>query len=338
MGPRRHLGATLVKDSAANLRRFVEGNLAHGIDHLLVVHDGPPDPDVRQLLEEASDVTLVVADDVWWRGDRPVTLNARQRAVANLARVLATELGFVDWLFFLDGDEVAVLDRQLLADLPADVPAVRLLPLESVTTTTGEVPSLFKHLLEKPQLRRLHRDGLIAEPRNQAYFRGHVTGKTGLRPSHDVRSWVHAVVTETDEKVPLLEHPGLRHLHFESPSYDEFVRKWTALATSGPPPAVRAARARVLETVLAAQDAPAPTREEMLRDLYAEAALDDVEELEARELLVRFDVTRPTSDHVPLTAEQHSALAQALDLVAPLPKQLFLPSTPTTDLLAALGR
>lgn len=331
-----HLGVTLVRDTAANLRRFADGNLAHGIDHLLVVHDGPPTADVLELLAARPDVTLVVADEQWWLDDRLDLLNARQRVVANLARVVSTELGFVDWMFFLDGDEVALLDRGVLAGLPADAPAVRLRPLESVTTGHGETPALFKRLLDKPELRRLVRAGLIAEPRNQAYFRGHVTGKTGIRPSHEVRSWIHAVVDEAEDKVPLAEDPGLRHLHFESPTYDEFVRKWTALATSGSPPPVRTTRAEVLETVLSARaEASEEVREQRLRELYERVALDDVATLEAMGLLEHVDVSRPSSAHVPATDEQRAALADALAVAAHLPKRLFLPRTPTVDVLAA---
>lgn len=331
-----HLGVTLVRDNVANLRRFVDGNLAHGIDHLLVVHDGPVPAEVLGLLGAHPDVTLVVADDQWWLGDRLDLLNARQRVVANLARVVSTELGFVEWMFFLDGDEVALVDRAVLARQPADVRAVRLKPLESVADARGEARALFKRLLDKPDLQRLARAGVIPAPRNQVYFRGHVTGKTAIRPSHEVRSWIHAVVDESEEKVPLAQDPGLRHLHFESPTYDEFVRKWTALATSGSPPPVRATRAEVLETVLAARAEPsAEVREQRLRELYERVALDDVATLEAMGLLERVDVERPTSTPVRITEPQRAALVDALAVAARMPKRVFLPRTPTSDVLAA---
>ena len=59
--------ASTVKDTLANLQRYVDGNLAGGADHLVVFLDAPDDPatpEVRDFLDAHPHVTCVVTDDV----------------------------------------------------------------------------------------------------------------------------------------------------------------------------------------------------------------------------------------------------------------------------------
>ena len=74
--------ASTVKDTLANVERFVDGNLAGGADHLVLFLDAPDDPatpDVRGFLDAHPHVTCVVTDDTWWTDKRPEQLNTRQR-------------------------------------------------------------------------------------------------------------------------------------------------------------------------------------------------------------------------------------------------------------------
>ena len=73
--------ASTVKDTLANVERFVDGNLAGGADHLVLFLDAPDDPatpDVRGFLDAHPHVTCVVTDDTWWTDKRPEQLNTRQ--------------------------------------------------------------------------------------------------------------------------------------------------------------------------------------------------------------------------------------------------------------------
>ena len=105
------------------------------------------------MADAQPDVTAVVTDRSWWNGGRPGLLNRRQRLNANLARSVLTRVDGADWLFHLDADEIAQIDRAELATVPASAPAVNLRPLEVVSPLHPEgEPRLFKRLLEEPDL------------------------------------------------------------------------------------------------------------------------------------------------------------------------------------------
>lgn len=316
------VAVTLVRDSLPNLVRFVEHNVAAGMDHLVVVLDRP-DADVEASLAVQPQVSVVVADDAWWGGERVASLNGRQRVVANLVREACAETGFVDWLFFIDGDEVALVDRAVLETVPAESAVVRLAPLESVA---GDRADLFKRLLTRAELRRLKSLGLLEKANNARYFHGHVRGKVGVRPSAPVYLGVHAAEDIVGAKVPDYEHPALRHLHYESPTFAEFVRKWSALAASGPPPGLRDRRAAILDAFRALADEPdASRREHLARDLYEEHVVEDAVGLEAAGVLERIDVTQLPPSSTPLTQRQRSELEAAIERQARRPKIEFLP-------------
>lgn len=318
------VAVTLVRDTLPNVHRFVEGNLRAGIDHLVVVLDGPA-ADVEAHLEGHPQVTTIVADDRWWGGERVTSLNGRQRVVANLVRAAVAEAGFVDWLFFVDGDEIALVDRQVLADVPADFDAVRLRPLEAVAGG-GD---LFKRLLTRPELRRLKRLGLVEKANNARYFHGHVSGKVGVRPAADVRLGVHAAELRDGAKAPAYEHPTLRHLHHESPTLSEFDRKWTALAASGPPPGMRERRAAILQAFIALAAEPDPARREaVVRELYDVHVAEDVAGLEAAGVLERIDVRALPPTSTPLDPRRRTALEAAIHGQEARPRAEFLPLRP----------
>lgn len=313
---------TLLRDSLPNVRRFVEANLAAGINHLVVVLDAPSEA-VEAYLSAHPRTSTVVADDRWWGGRRVESLNGRQRVAANLVRTACAGLDFVDWLFFIDGDEVALADLGVLAGVPDEFTAVRLWPLESAAGGQGR---LFKRLLTRPELRQLKQNGLIDKANNARYFRGHVSGKVGVRPSRGAYLGVHAAEWPDGTKVEMFEHPALRHLHFDSPTYEEFVRKWTALAASGPPPGMRDRRASVLDAFIALNREPdLLVREQIARDLYETYVAEDVKALEAAGVLELVDLSDLSQPSQPLTEEQCSALEAAIELQSQREKGDFLP-------------
>ena len=100
------------------MRRYVEGNLAGGVDHLVVFLDAPSDDEqdeVLALLTEHPRVSVVRAGGAWWGGQRPRELNVRQCINANVTRRVLADLGLGrGWLLHVDGDEV----RRTSGDLP----------------------------------------------------------------------------------------------------------------------------------------------------------------------------------------------------------------------------
>jgi hypothetical protein len=157
------ISASTVKDSAENVEKFLRRNLLGGIDHLVVFLDAPM-PEVEELLTGHPDATFVRAYGEWWGDMDAGGLNERQINNASLISRLAAGFAWAEWMFMLDGDEVARIDRRVLDALPADERAVRLLPLEAASRLHPESdPTLFKRLLEPDELELLHTLGVIPE-------------------------------------------------------------------------------------------------------------------------------------------------------------------------------
>ena len=193
----------------------------------------------------------------------------------------------------IDGDEVARIDRGVLDRMAPEVRAVKLTPMEAVSRLRPERdPTQFKRKLTMDELALLTVLGVISEARGRSYFRGHITGKPGLRPAPDLSLGVHHVVeVTTGERVPIVADPGLSLLHYESWSGQEFVRKWTAMLGSGGDVARHQNRAPLARSVqaLLSLDLDEADRAAWLETLYERVALDDVETLSRLGLLVEVD-------------------------------------------------
>jgi hypothetical protein len=323
--------ASTIKDSLDNVRFFVAANLASGVDHMFVFVDAPREPDQRDVAAYLSDhpqVTCVrTPRDGWWGGRRPASLNTRQRINANWVRAVLEPFAWAEWLFHVDGDEVACLDRDALAGVPDAVASVRLVPWEAVSEWSAAArPTRFKRLLDDGELNLLHVLGAVPEPTNQAYFHGHVMGKSGVRPSSGLGLTLHHAVTPDGERVPGHEDPRLRVLHYDAPSGEEFVRKWTALAQAGPAryrPS-RAPSARALRALLAS-DLSEDVRTKYIRRIYDLTTRDDVELLDELRLLEHHDPTGPgAAAPRALPEPAAAALAERVAEMAELEKAPFL--------------
>lgn len=275
--------ASTVKDSYDNVQFFVAANLASGVDHMFVFLDASREEgqqEVAAWLGTHPHVTCVsTTRREWWVDGRPASLNVRQRANANWVRTVLEPFAWAEWLFHVDGDEVACLDRDALAEVPSSTDAVWLPPWEAVSAWERHGrPTEFKQLLGAEDLNLLHVLGALPEPSNQAYFHGHVMGKSGVRPGSGHGLTLHEAVSPDGRPRPRHEDPRLKVLHYDAPSGEEFVRKWTALAQAGPAryrPS-RAPAARALRT-LVSRDLAEETRRTYLRRIYERTTRDDVE-------------------------------------------------------------
>ncbi|WP_182524001.1 hypothetical protein [Nocardioides dongkuii] len=314
--------ASTVMDSPEHVRRYVEGNLAGGVDHLVVFLDKPSGPrqdEVADYLDGHPAVTCVRAGSGWWAGARPKELNERQCINANITKDVLAGLGLEDaWIFHVDGDEVVRAGAAALAGRPPGPSGVRLSVREAVSRRTwdGE-PTLFKRELPEADLRLLEGLGLVAEPTNQSYFRGHLMGKSGVRVGE--RAWLtlHKVVAEDGTPWPLHEGEGLELFHYESYSAEEFIRKWTSMVASGPEANYRADRqpvARTLRVLINRGLEPEALERQLLR-YYERFVEEEVEALRDLGVLVETDPL------VPLTPADPAAPAAVV---------------PTADLAAAL--
>jgi hypothetical protein len=320
---------TTLKDRLANVQRFVRGNLAGGVDHMIVFLDAPDD-EVQPWLESRPEVTVVLTDKSWWSGRRPQLLNKRQRVNANLARAVLTGVDWAEWLFHIDADEIAQIDRGELAQVPKRRRAVGLTPLEVVGEMHPEgEPRLFKPLLEDGDLALLKALGVLAEPTNSLYFRSHITGKVGIRPRDDIWLGIHKATDREDNRVPLVRKPGLRMLHLESYSGEEFVRKWTAMVRSGPSMHFGSHR-MLLATALKAvvdKDLPPEQRAATFETIYERHMADPVDLLRDLGLLTEIDPLE--GGHTPelLATEERDRLAGLFEALRGEDKWQFLPPT-----------
>ncbi len=331
-----------VKDSVENVRFFVAANLASGVDHMVVFLDAPRDPgqpEVAAFLDAHPAVTCLPTGRGWWHGDRPRSLNVRQQVNVNWLRTVLEPLSWARWLFHVDGDEVARLDADALAAVPEGVDAVWLSPLEAVSEPEPAVrPTLFKRLLDEDELSLLQVLGVVPEASNQAYFHGHVMGKSGVRPASGLGLSLHHAVGPDGTRQPRHEDGRLTLLHYDAVSGVEFIRKWERLAHAGPARyrASRAPVARALSTLVTA-DLPDEVRARYLRRVYDLTTRDDVTTLDELGLLVQVDPDAgPEVPGRALGALDAAALSARVDALREEPKRGYLveerrpPAAPVT--------
>jgi hypothetical protein len=340
------LTVSTVKDTLPNLQRFVAHNLAGGVDHLVVFLDAG-DREVRAWLDEHPHVTCVRTDASWWAGDRPAELNVRQRVNANTAKAALACLGWArepgTWLFHVDADEVVHVDREVLAAVPAEERVVRLRALEAVSQERWEAPpTLFKRLLDKPDLTLLQVLGVIDRPQNGAYFHGHVDGKAGIRPGLDTWLTLHQGQDAGGTALEAWGDDRLSVLHFESFSGEDFVRKWTSILEAGPVPSFRPARepTAVALRALIAKGLSAEQAAPYLLRIYRSTTEDDLTTLRDLGLLVEVDPAAGTHRPAVLPDDGAAALADALERLREAPKRVFHPGTPAErarEVLAGVG-
>ncbi|WP_432479388.1 glycosyltransferase family 2 protein [Nocardioides sp. GXQ0305] len=338
--------ATTLQDSPDNVRFFVAANLASGVDHMFVFLDSPREPgqqEVADFLESHDRVTYLRTGKGWWGGDRPSGLNVRQRVNANWARAVLEPFDWAEWLFHLDGDEVALLDPAALAAVPDDVDAVWLPPLEAVSQLRPEErPTRFKRLLDRDDLNLLRVLGVLESPTNQAYFHGHVMGKSGVRPGSGLGLTLHDAVSPDGVPQPRHSAEVLRLLHYDAVSGEAFVRKWSALARAGHARyrASRAPTARALKT-LVDKDLSEEVREKYLHKVYELTTLDDVDLLDELGLLEEVDPEQGGSTPRDLPAGGADALAARVEeLRAAAKRPYYVADAPRSapDLPAAARR
>lgn len=316
------VAVSTIKDSAVNVQRFVTRNLANGLDHLVVFTEDTG-AEAEAVLDAHPAVTHVRTGGDWWPR-RPDDLNVRQRSNANLARVLLAPFAWAEWLVHVDGDEVALLDRDVVAALPPERNTFRMAPLEAVSRDVwpgGEITH-FKRLLDRRELVLLSVLGLVDKPDNKAYFHGHVRGKVGVRLRNDHRLGLHVVKNGRGGYATTTAVDGLAVLHYDSATAEEFVRKFMTLAGSGSRAVYRTSRIPVVNALrtLSTMDVTDEVRARYLRRVYDLTTREDFDTLSDLGLLE--EVHPDAGTHVPQVppAADLADLAALLAAAAPLPR------------------
>jgi hypothetical protein len=335
--------ATTVKDTLPNVRFFVQANLASGIDHMIVFLDAPSQPgqdEVARFLHRHPRVTCIRGGRSWWEGGRPSRLNVRQRINANWARALLEPFEWAEWLFHVDGDEVAHVDRAALDEVPAETHTVWLQPWEAVSRMAPEGrPTQFKRLLDEEELNLLQVLGILEWPSNQQYFHGHVMGKVGVRPSSGVAMALHTSIETGRRRMPTHCDDRLAVLHYDAISGREFVRKWEALGTAGPlrfrPSRQPAARAL---THLVNSELDGQVRTAYLERIYELTVADEVETLDELGLLVDVDPLAAPQRPRNLPQGARQALRARVEEMSALDKRAFYVPDPQDPLMTRVRR
>lgn len=321
-----------VKDEVGRLHRWIDRNLAAGVDRVVVFVDDRDDAQTAALLNDRDGVVAIDAD-TWWGEDYPARLNARQRINANAALRVVQENDRRGWMFHIDGDEVLDIDTERLLALPDEVDAVRLAPLEALSQWEwpDDEVTVFKRLLTPEELNLLHLLGMVERPANDAYFRGHTSGKAGLRVSSDGWFTIHRVVDGQRAPVVMHSESWLQVLHYESHTFAEFVRKWTNHTTSGHRLVARSERRRLASAMTAEgwERWPADVADQVRRDLFAATALDDRAGLERLDLLVT-PITPPGLAAPPPDDPHLDGIREGLAALAPADKSRFRLEDPDT--------
>lgn len=320
------IAVSTVMDTVEHVRRYVEGNLAGGVDHVVVFLDRPKgagQAEVADYLEAHPHATCVRAGVSWWGEERPRELNERQCTNANLARQVLADAGLRGWIAHVDGDEILRCDRALLDAVPAGSAAVRFAVRETVSRMAwdGE-PTLFKRELPEGDLLLLHGLGLIEEPTNQSYFSGHLMGKSATRIEGPHRLTLHKIVGPDLVAVPPVEDDAFELFHYESYSAEEFARKWTAMVASGPRASYRAERqstAKTLRALINRGLEPEALERQVVR-YYERFILEDADSLGDLGVLVETDPQTPLDPAREPAAVPTEALLAGFAAAATAPK------------------
>lgn len=271
-----------VRDSLENVRLFVTRNLAAGADHMFVFLDDA-DPEVGDYLDGNEHVTSISTEKRYWGGQRPTNLNVRQVVNAKLVNTLLAPFKEVRWLFHIDGDECLDVDKTALLRLPDTARVVRLTTLEAVSQAEGtQHVEQFKRPLGRDELRLLTVLGVLERAHMRHYYNGHLSGKSGLKPSVDLGLQIHNVRDlEGNTSEPIAgEH--LNVLHYESFSSPEFLRKWSAHLSGGREAKFSARKDRLrsaIGAVLQNRHLDEQRKRDLLLEIYRRHVEDDVARL-----------------------------------------------------------
>lgn len=318
---------TTASTTPEQMQRFVEDNLANGVDHLFVCLD-TDQPEAEDYLRRHEHVTHLRTDDSWWRGERPADLNRRQGINANIVNSVLAGFPGADWLFSIDTDEVALIAPGELDSVPETDTMVVLEVLEAVSRPNWEgEPTHFKRQLEEDELALLQVLGVIPEPTNGALFRSHLLGKAGIRPGGGRRLGLHRAWDGEGNELTARRLPGLRMLHFEGYSESEFVRKWSTMLGKGAPvPGFRPRRrqlALALDALLS-RDLDEDRLRRYLERIFERHCVDDFETLFDLGFLEEHRPQEGPHRPTHLTPVQRAELAERLEGFRPEPKVPYL--------------
>jgi len=231
--------ATVLKTTPEQTFEFVSYHRHLGVDEIILFFDDPTDV-AADALEGVEGVTVFRCDAAHWsevgpKGERPARVPPRQ--TANADWLLRTRSEDLDWIIFIDSDELVYAPDGLhesIARESAGLTVLQLRVLEAIPSHPNisrpfQDVSLFRvhnrKKYRKAKRLRLNTGFSKVEPRR--FFRGHVSGKAIVKPNGVVRRMGIHRPREVDEERFRREPSGsMWVLHFDAASFDDWKRKW----------------------------------------------------------------------------------------------------------------
>lgn len=217
---------SMVRGQTQDILRFAAHHLDLGADRLYIYLD-EPNPEAFTHLDQHPKVHVYLCDDAFWRRknrNRPGKHQVRQSTQASYT-YRKTDL---DWLAHIDVDEFlwtstpipALLDR-----VPADIPAIRVRPIEAL----AGADDLYKaHIPKSPE-----RENLVKTlyPTHGAYvlggFLSHVQGKLLVRTGLKKLSFrIHNLFQDKTLLPCKFELPKLELCHHHAPDWEHWIRHY----------------------------------------------------------------------------------------------------------------
>ena len=231
--------ATTLKTTPEQSFEFVSYHRHLGVDEIILFFDDPADV-AAGALEGVEGVTVVRCDSAHWskvapEGNRPDRVPLRQ--IANQDWLLRTRSEDLDWLIFIDSDELVYAPDGLHESIVQEAEGLTILQLKvleavppnpNVSRPFQEV-SLFR-VYNKKKNRKAKRLGLTAgfsKVNPKRFLRGHVSGKAIVKPNGVVREMgIHHPWAVDEEKFRKARSGTMWVLHYDAASFDDWKRKW----------------------------------------------------------------------------------------------------------------
>lgn len=208
-----------IKDNKENYEFFLEQNRLSGVDHMFIFYEGSLPIDKSQY----DYATFISSDEL---NIGITNLNTRQLLNTKRAVRYLLSNNLSGWITPIDGDEVLNFNKKLLTTLKKEFDVIRLFPYEPISdgTVDRHKHTLYKTSLSPEQVSVLKCFNLIEGPQDTfEWLRGHEQGKYVARLSSQLRYGIHNA--HGANKVYRAKENGI--LHYESNSFDEFLRKFT---------------------------------------------------------------------------------------------------------------
>lgn len=220
---------SVVREPLSSLLKFISWHRAVGVGRFILYFDDPADPAIAALAG-IGDVTCVSCTPEFWAS---VKRNPEERFTKR--QVVALTHGYRQvkegWVAVCDGDELFHVEegglQAVLAGVPEDVAAVRILPAELVHTEFGDGVLRFRLAAPRHAMEAIYGDAGFLVRRNEGMV-GHRQGKSLTRAGRKIglmrQHWAQDRNGEVLPEVEVGREAGAYLLHF----YDRGYASWRA--------------------------------------------------------------------------------------------------------------